>query len=57
MMAKCKLTISMLVCGRDTTIRCLDSLVPILEGLDAELILVDPKEHVKAEDDGMIKLN
>ena len=41
MMAKCKLTISMLVCGRDTTIRCLDSLVPILEGLDAELILVD----------------
>lgn len=40
-MAKCKLTISMLVCGRDTTIRCLDSLVPILEGLDAELILVD----------------
>lgn len=41
MMAKCKLTISMLVCGRDTTIRCLDSLVPILEGLDSELILVD----------------
>ncbi len=40
-MAKCKLTISMLVCGRDTTIRCLDSLVPILEGLDSELILVD----------------
>ena len=34
-MAKCKLTISMLVCGRDTTIRCLDSLVPILEGLDS----------------------
>lgn len=40
-MAKRKLTISMLVCGRDTTIRCLDSLVPILEGMDAELILVD----------------
>ena len=31
----------MLVCGRDTTIRCLDSLVPILNGMDAELILVD----------------
>lgn len=40
-MTKRKLTISMLVCGRDTTIRCLDSLVPILEGMDAELILVD----------------
>lgn len=40
-MKKRKLTISMLVCGRDTTIRCLDSLVPILEGMDAELILVD----------------
>lgn len=40
-MSKKKLTISMLVCGRDTTIRCLDSLVPILEGMDAELILVD----------------
>lgn len=40
-MAKRKLTISMLVCGRDTTIRCLDSLVPILNGMDAELILVD----------------
>lgn len=46
-MKKKKLTISMLVCGRDTTIRCLDSLVPILEAIDSELILVDtgcPKE-------------
>ena len=28
-----------------------------IKQFEAELILVDPKEHVKAEDDGMIKLN
>ena len=41
-MAKKKLTISLLVSGReDTTEKCLDSLKPLMEQVDSELILVD----------------
>jgi glycosyltransferase involved in cell wall biosynthesis len=38
----CKLTVSLLVCGREeTTEKCLDSLRPLLDGIPSELILVD----------------
>ncbi len=41
-MAKKQLTISLLVSGRsDTTEKCLNSLVPLLNAIDSELILVD----------------
>ncbi|MBQ8626327.1 MAG: glycosyltransferase [Agathobacter sp.] len=41
-MSKKKLTISLLVSGRvDTTEKCLDSLRPLMEQMDCELILVD----------------
>ena len=40
-MSKVQLTISMLVCGRDTTFRCLESLKPIMEQISSELILID----------------
>ena len=42
MMEKKQLTISILVSGRaETTFRCLDSLQPLCEAVDTELILVD----------------
>lgn len=55
------LTISMLVCGReDTTIRCLDSLEPLMREVPSELILVDTgcsevfAERLKAYTDQII---